>query len=195
MLLDEVPPFRQECKEILTPTRRPSMVIHPERDSAGVGVMCHLGVATSERWRRNLRCDVLRVVGGSGDLPGRRRGVSRITSERNGEPLSLSEGKLVRDRIPEIIRSGGAEPVTYVAEGDEYRERLHAKLQEEVAELLEAEEQAVAGELADVLEVIHALAVDSGMSVAELESLRSQKARERGGFDGRVVWIGNAGSP
>ena len=33
-------------------------------------------------------------------------------------------GKLVRDRIPAIIRANGDEPVVYRAEADEYRWRL-----------------------------------------------------------------------
>ncbi|MGW7304008.1 nucleoside triphosphate pyrophosphohydrolase [Streptomyces sp. NPDC054835] len=43
-------------------------------------------------------------------------------------------GKLVRDRIPQIIRNDGAEPVTYIAGLEEYRARLREKLGEEVAE-------------------------------------------------------------
>lgn len=43
------------------------------------------------------------------------------------EPSS-GYGKLARDRIPQIIHQGGAEPVTYVAGREEYRSRLRDKL-------------------------------------------------------------------
>ncbi|MFF8603084.1 hypothetical protein ACF065_33650 [Streptomyces sp. NPDC015232] len=100
-------------------------------------------------------------------------------------------GKLVRDRIPEIIRNEGAEPVTHVAGPQEYRARLRDKLREEVAEFLEADEEAAPGELADVAEVLLALAADLGISPEQFEVLRAAKADERGGFAGRIVWTGN----
>ncbi|HEX3961319.1 MAG TPA: nucleoside triphosphate pyrophosphohydrolase, partial [Trebonia sp.] len=46
-------------------------------------------------------------------------------------------------------------------------------------------------ELADVLEVIYALAALSGLDAAQLEKLRAAKADERGGFTRRYVWHGN----
>ena len=101
------------------------------------------------------------------------------------------EGKLVRDRIPEIIRAEGAEPVVYTADPREYRSRLRDKLGEEVAEFLEADDARAPEELADVLEVVRALAADLGVEVEQLEKVRETKAAERGGFTGRVVWTGN----
>lgn len=103
----------------------------------------------------------------------------------------LTKGKLVRDRIPQIIREDGAEPEVYVADPVEYRQRLRAKLAEEVAEYLEADETDAPEELADVLEVAFALAADLGVDRAQLEKLRASKAEQRGGFAERVVWIGN----
>ncbi|MGW2077122.1 pyrophosphohydrolase domain-containing protein [Streptomyces sp. NPDC001939] len=99
--------------------------------------------------------------------------------------------KLVRDRIPQIIREDGAEPVTYVAGPEEYRNRLRDKLGEEVAEFLEADDSKAPEELADVLEVVHALAADLGVDAGQLERIREVKASERGGFAERIVWTGN----
>ncbi|MFF4525976.1 hypothetical protein [Streptomyces bluensis] len=104
----------------------------------------------------------------------------------------MADGKLVRDLIPQIIRESGAEPVVYVADPKEYRERLRQKLTEEVSEFLSADDSAAAEELADVLEVVHALALDLGLLPRHLEVLRAQKSEARGGFAGRIVWIGNA---
>ncbi|MGA5324446.1 nucleoside triphosphate pyrophosphohydrolase [Streptomyces seoulensis] len=100
-------------------------------------------------------------------------------------------GKLVRDRIPQIIRKDGAEPVTYTADREEYRSRLRDKLGEEVAEFLEADEESAPEELADVLEVVRALAADLGIDADQLEKTREAKACARGGFADRIVWTGN----
>ncbi|MFF0481894.1 nucleoside triphosphate pyrophosphohydrolase [Streptomyces sp. NPDC004435] len=104
---------------------------------------------------------------------------------------NVLEGKLVRDRIPEIIRDNGEEPVTYIADRKEYRQRLEAKLLEEVDEFLEADDEAKKGEAADVLEVLLALVAEIGVDPAQLEKIRCAKADERGGFADRVVWTGN----
>ena len=66
--------------------------------------------------------------------------------------------KLVRDRIPEIIEENDETPIVSTAAGEEYTERLVEKLQEEVAEYAESRE---VEELADVLEVVHALRADT----------------------------------
>ncbi|MEV4436717.1 nucleoside triphosphate pyrophosphohydrolase [Streptomyces sp. NPDC049585] len=102
-----------------------------------------------------------------------------------------SSGKLVRDRIPEIIRAEGREPITYVASPIEYRRRLREKLTEEVAEFLSADDAAAPGELADILEVVRALATNLGIDAEALEELRRAKYWERGGFTRRIVWTGN----
>ena len=99
--------------------------------------------------------------------------------------------KLVRDRIPEIIRAGGSEPITYVAGLEEYRSRLRDKLGEEVAEALAADDEHAPEELADVLEVVRALAALLGVDPEQLEKIRAAKAEARGGFAGRIVWVGN----
>ncbi|MFJ2774706.1 nucleoside triphosphate pyrophosphohydrolase [Streptomyces sp. NPDC087300] len=104
---------------------------------------------------------------------------------------SREHGKLVRDRIPQIIREGGSEPVIYTADAGEYRNRLRDKLGEEVAEFLEADDTKAPEELADVLEVVHALAADLGIRAAQLEQIRQAKAKERGEFAERIVWTGN----
>lgn len=98
-------------------------------------------------------------------------------------------GKLVRDLIPDIIRQSGALPLTRTATAIEYADLLRAKLTEETTEYLDGGDWA---ELADILEVVYALAAAHGLSPAALERLRAGKAQERGTFTRRVVWLGNA---
>ena len=99
------------------------------------------------------------------------------------------DGKLVRDNIPDIIRAGGQLPVIRSADPGEYRALLRAKLAEETDEFLASEDDPE--ELADVLEVVRALADDLGVSPADLEALARGKSSGRGGFAKRLVWCGN----
>ena len=108
----------------------------------------------------------------------------------NGEPER--EHKLVRDCIPEIIRASGGEPRIRIADGAEYAALLRDKLAEEANEAIAAEAADVTEELADVLEVVYAIADEHGVTRDELESVREAKAAERGGFGGRIVWYRDA---
>ena len=96
----------------------------------------------------------------------------------------MEYGKLVRDLVPGIIREVGEVPVTHRAGDDEYAELLIAKLQEEVDEFTQS---GAVDELADLLEVIRALGQLHGVGWVELDELRAQKVRERGGFEERIV--------
>jgi predicted house-cleaning noncanonical NTP pyrophosphatase (MazG superfamily) len=92
--------------------------------------------------------------------------------------------KLVRDRIPQIIEKGHLKATFYIADEDEYRYRLRNKLQEEVDEYLA---DTTIEELADIMEVVYALAQVHGISVDQLEAVRKKKAQERGAFQKRLV--------
>jgi len=95
----------------------------------------------------------------------------------------MSNGKLIRDRIPEIIREAGGDPRTRTLDDEAFREALCAKLAEETNEFLEAR---TAEELADVLEVVYALAEQAGLTPDALEAIRLEKRAARGGFDRRL---------
>jgi predicted house-cleaning noncanonical NTP pyrophosphatase (MazG superfamily) len=94
--------------------------------------------------------------------------------------------KLVRDKIPAIIASRGEKAVTRILEQEEYLPALYAKLQEEMAEFLD---NPTAEELADILEVVYALAPLVAGSLAALEKVRADKAHERGAFDKRIFLV------
>lgn len=101
----------------------------------------------------------------------------------------MSQGKLVRDNIPQIIRSKGLEPVIYTASAEEYGVRLRDKLREEVEEFLASDNDPE--ELADILEVLYALGDQAGTDRRQIEKLRAAKAEARGGFAARIIWSGN----
>ena len=94
--------------------------------------------------------------------------------------------KLVRDRIPEIIEVSGAECEIKILSDEEYLKMIDAKLDEELAEY---HEDRNIEELADMLEVIYAAAVARGYSLEELEAVRAEKAKKRGGFEKKILLL------
>ena len=92
--------------------------------------------------------------------------------------------KLVRDRIPEIIKTDGKECDVEIVEGNKKYELLEKKLMEEVNEFLEDKNLE---ELADVMEVLFGLADSLGFSEEELVRKRNEKKEERGGFREEIV--------
>ena len=92
--------------------------------------------------------------------------------------------KLVRDNIPEIIKESGENPITHIAEDEEYEKALMQKLQEEVAEFLE---NPTKEEIADILEVLYAIVKLKGYKMDEIEKIRQEKVEKRGGFEKRII--------
>ncbi len=99
----------------------------------------------------------------------------------------MSQGKLVRDKIPQI-RSQGLEAIIYTASTEEYAARLRDKLLEEVDEFITSDNDPE--ELADILEVLYALGEQAGTDRQQLEKLREAKAEERGGSPGGSSALG-----
>lgn len=92
--------------------------------------------------------------------------------------------KLVRDRIPEIIRAEGKDCTVEVLSDWDYLRFLDEKLNEELAEYQESKSLE---ELADLLEVLRAVVVARGCSWEELEKVRQEKAEKRGGFEKKLL--------
>ena len=100
--------------------------------------------------------------------------------------MRLDYHKLVRDGIPRIIEAGGGQPVTRVLDQAGYLAALRAKLIEEAEEAHAASDGQLRSELADVLEVLRALAAAHGVSWEDVEVEAACKRDERGGFDQRI---------
>ena len=89
--------------------------------------------------------------------------------------------KLVRDRIPEIIESSGKRFSTKILDNQEYIKELRNKTREELDEYLYAENDNDAiEELADLLEIIHALAECHGSTFEEVEVVRQKRRKSAG---------------
>lgn len=91
--------------------------------------------------------------------------------------------KLVRDLIPQVIEAGGKTCSIRVLEQGEHLEEIKVKMQEEALEFLEATSPKEAiEELADILELVHTALQMYDVSYEQLEQIRTQKKRQRGGF-------------
>ena len=95
--------------------------------------------------------------------------------------------KLVRDRIPELIANCGKICVTQIVTGKSVRQDLlRAKLLEEFAEYCD---EPSLEELADIAEVVFALAAELGYNQSALLAAAEQKRADRGGFATGVVLV------
>lgn len=94
--------------------------------------------------------------------------------------------KLVRDLIPEIIEESGKTLRTRILSDEEYLGMLDLKLDEELAEY--HKDQNIE-ELADLLELIRCAAIARGYTLEELEAVRAEKAKKRGGFEKKIFLI------
>lgn len=91
--------------------------------------------------------------------------------------------KLVRDKIPQIIKSNGEEPVTRILDDEEYLKELNIKLTEEVKEYLE---DSNVEELADIVEVIYGILDAKKVTLEEFENIRKSKVEKRGAFKEKI---------
>ena len=96
----------------------------------------------------------------------------------------MNYNKLVRDKIPDIIKQKGKTPITHIADDEEYWEKLKNKLKEEVDEFLEKDN---GQELSDILEVLYAICEFKEINRDKLELIRKKKEREKGGFKNKII--------
>lgn len=94
--------------------------------------------------------------------------------------------KLVRDNIPSIIESKGETAVTRILDNDMYKSELEKKLNEEYHEVLEASGDARIEELADMLEIIRALAKLEDKTLQDVINCADIKNEKRGAFEKKI---------
>jgi len=92
--------------------------------------------------------------------------------------------KLVRDKIPDIIKADNGKCKFHIAKKDEFEILLFAKLREEMDELMG---NVCAEEIADLLEVIEAVARLKGITLDEIKQYKIDKKAVNGGFSKKIV--------
>jgi predicted house-cleaning noncanonical NTP pyrophosphatase (MazG superfamily) len=97
--------------------------------------------------------------------------------------------KLIRDRIGESIEKDGRIAIIRPLETQEYQVELKKKLIEEVNELLNAQDDAIIEEMADVYEVLEHLLAAYGIKEEDLLIVKAKKAQIKGKFRKRLFLV------
>lgn len=92
--------------------------------------------------------------------------------------------KLVRDKIPQIIKQSGKICIYETLQDQHFITKLNEKLLEEVNEYIES---GTVEELADIGEVMHAILTYKNISIEEFQKVRLEKLESRGGFSNRIL--------
>ena len=102
--------------------------------------------------------------------------------------------KLVRDKTQERMLAKNCSTYGYLLNEDEYITELIKKLVEEAKEVVTAPAEKKAIELADLLEVVHALSAVYNISMEQVEIERKKTFEQRGGFAQRY-YVNHADVP
>ena len=100
--------------------------------------------------------------------------------------MERTYNKLVRDNIPNIIKNNGETPIIRILTNEEYKQELEKKLYEEYQEVLESSGEDRIEELADMLEVIKALAKLENKDLEDIINIANQKNSKRGSFNDKI---------
>src|SRR5690349_2377342 len=96
---------------------------------------------------------------------------------------TITYNKLVRDKIPTILKDQNISSNTRILTHDEFKHHLLQKLQEEVIELINAHNEThFFEELADITEVLTTIKKTFSIDSQTLKKIRLQKNKERGKF-------------
>ncbi|HTX86872.1 MAG TPA: nucleoside triphosphate pyrophosphohydrolase [Candidatus Nanoarchaeia archaeon] len=96
--------------------------------------------------------------------------------------------KLVRDKIPEIIRADGENPRIRILGDEEYKIELLKKIVEEAKEAAESgsDRKELSKEIGDVEEVIEAVIKSFSLDKKEIRNLKAKRKASRGGFEKKI---------
>jgi len=117
------------------------------------------------------------------------RGTARLASQWRLNSKMPKYRKLVRDRIPEIIKENGGVPQTRILTKKEFKEELLKKLVEEAKEASESYgKEALISELADIQEVLLSVYETYGIDCSDVTKTARKKRKERGAFN-KMVYL------
>jgi len=98
--------------------------------------------------------------------------------------------KLIRDKIPEIIKAAGEKPYLRRLEKKEYIKEIKKKVLEEAKELIEAKnKKGILDEIVDIQELIDVLVSKVGLTKLQVKKQQREKNKKRGGFKKRLFLI------
>lgn len=96
--------------------------------------------------------------------------------------------KLVRDKIPEIIKNKWEKCNYYIASEVEYNSELFKKLQEEALEVSETKNKdELVEELADIIEVIKTISNMNNINEKDIEKIRLSKKEKKWWFNKKYI--------
>lgn len=99
--------------------------------------------------------------------------------------------KLIRDKIPEIIKTNGAYPETRVLGKTEFQKELKKKVVEEAIELEKSKsKKELINELADMMELLDEIILENQIDKSKLLKIKKQKQLVRGGFKNKIFLEG-----
>jgi len=97
----------------------------------------------------------------------------------------MKQPKLVRDFIPQIIQEDPERTCDYyIADTEEYRQRLFDKMREELDEFIEEPSYE---EAADMYEVFRAICLEFALSIDSVHNVAAEKRAQRGAFFDKIV--------
>jgi len=98
--------------------------------------------------------------------------------------------KLIRDRIPEIIKEAGWKPTVRTLRKSEFLKAVRKKVFEEAEELIQSKDKkGIIDEIVDIQELLDVLALEIGLPKPKIKKLQIAKRKKRGGFKKRLFLI------
>ena len=98
--------------------------------------------------------------------------------------------KLIRDRIPEIVKKAGWVPTVRVLKKGEFLGAVKKKVQEEAGELIQSrDKKGIIDEIVDIQELLDVLAAEVKLTKPAVKKLQAAKRKKRGGFRKRLFLI------
>jgi predicted house-cleaning noncanonical NTP pyrophosphatase (MazG superfamily) len=95
--------------------------------------------------------------------------------------------KLIRDRIPEIIKKDGNTADIIILSEESFNQAIKQKLIEEATEVANAQTRdEILGELADLQEVMDTIKEMYKINTLEVNTIQAVKALQRGKFDKKL---------